>query len=508
MLKKLHKWPSVIIAFFVIQFAVSGIILNHRGIFSKVDVSRTLLPWNYRYKNWNLAAVRGSFHLQGDSSLLYGNVGAWLTVDDFNTFTDYNEGFSHGIDNHKIYSVLRFKRHLIAATHFGLYIRDLHNDKWEKINSIKNDDRIADLCIKNDTLLILSRHYLYRTTDLIRFEKIMLPSHEGYVKRAGLFNTLWELHSGELFGLTGQLVVDLFGLVVILMSVTGLLHYFLPGIIRRRKERNKLSGVLKKIKKKNLKWHNVAGYIFVFFLLINTTAGMFLRPPLLIAIANSYVGIIPGTHLDTPNPWHDKLRRILWDETLNKYIISTSDGFFLADKNLRTPLAPCTVQPPVSLMGCNIFEPVENGIFIVGSFSGIFKWDFNRGTVKDYFTNQPYTRQEGIGKPIGENMAAGYVNTNKKGIFWFDYNTGVKILNNSDSIYESGNPQEIIFPGMTSDISSASPMSLWNIALEFHTGRIFEHLIGSFYILYVPLAGLCILIVLISGFLLWWKVYR
>jgi uncharacterized iron-regulated membrane protein len=51
-------------------------------------------------------------------------------------------------------------------------------------------------------------------------------------------------------------------------------------------------------------------------------------------------------------------------------------------------------------------------------------------------------------------------------------------------------------------------MSLWNVALELHTGRVFEHLIGPFYILIVPLAGICILLVLISGFLLWWKVYR
>jgi uncharacterized protein YneF (UPF0154 family) len=29
-----------------------------------------------------------------------------------------------------------------------------------------------------------------------------------------------------------------------------------------------------------------------------------------------------------------------------------------------------------------------------------------------------------------------------------------------------------------------------------------------FYILYVPLAGICILVVLISGFFIWWMGYR
>jgi uncharacterized iron-regulated membrane protein len=41
-----------------------------------------------------------------------------------------------------------------------------------------------------------------------------------------------------------------------------------------------------------------------------------------------------------------------------------------------------------------------------------------------------------------------------------------------------------------------------------HTGRIFEHLIGPFYILYVPLAGLCLIMVLVSGFFIWWKAHR
>jgi uncharacterized iron-regulated membrane protein len=61
---------------------------------------------------------------------------------------------------------------------------------------------------------------------------------------------------------------------------------------------------------------------------------------------------------------------------------------------------------------------------------------------------------------------------------------------------------------MSEEMRLASPMSLWNVSLEMHTGRIFENILGMFYILIVPIAGICILIVLISGFLLWWKLYR
>lgn len=61
---------------------------------------------------------------------------------------------------------------------------------------------------------------------------------------------------------------------------------------------------------------------------------------------------------------------------------------------------------------------------------------------------------------------------------------------------------------MPAEIREKLPMSLWNTALEMHTGRISEHILGPFYILYVPLAGLCLIMILVSGFFIWWKVHR
>ncbi|HSH20841.1 MAG TPA: hypothetical protein VLA03_10325, partial [Draconibacterium sp.] len=147
--KKLHRWPAIIIAFFAIVFAFSGIIMNHRQLFSPVDVSRKWLPVNYTYKNWNLAAVRGSVEIDSTTNLMYGNIGILKTTDDFNSFEVFNQGFSKGIDNRKIYSVIRHKNTLFAGTQLGLYKRDT-NTSWEKIN-LTVEDRIADLALKGDT---------------------------------------------------------------------------------------------------------------------------------------------------------------------------------------------------------------------------------------------------------------------------------------------------------------------------------------------------------------------
>jgi hypothetical protein len=499
LLKKLHKWPAIIIAFFAILFAFSGIIMNHRQLFSTVDVSRKLLPPNYTYKNWNLAAVRGSVQTEENETLIYGNIGIWKSNDDFKSFEDFNQGFPKGIDNRKIYSVVQHGNTLFAGTQLGLYKREA-GKVWEHV-SLNVEDRIADLGLKNDTLLVLTRHYLLKSANGTDFITVQLPEPVGYERKTGLFNTFWELHSGELLGLPGKLIVDLLGLVTIFLSVTGLLHFFFPKIISRRKKKAKEVSAYVSAKKTNLHWHNVIGYVFVLFLVINTFSGMHLRPPLLIAIANKQVGIIPGTHMDSPNPWFDKLRRVQWDEDSNRYIFSTSEGFYFAEESLTKTLQPAFSQPPVSVMGCNVLKPVGNGIYLVGSFSGMFLWNIETGDVADFFTQQRYVEPEGMQSPIGANMAAGLVE-GKNAAFWFDYNSGAKRMVSLEEM------PSLAFPEMPEEIRKASPMSLWNVALELHTGRVFEHLIGPFYILIVPLAGICILIVLISGFLLWWKMYR
>ena len=454
-------------------------------------------PPGYQYKNWNLAGVRSSLYVGEDSLLIYGNIGVWMTTKGLTSFTDWNNGFPDGIDKRKIYSIVKHKQHLVAGTHFGLFVNTLRPNKWVQVSMPEEDERISDLTVKGDTLLILTRNFLYRTTDLLHIEQIKLPPPEGYDHKAGLFLTLWELHSGELFGFAGMLFVDILGIVLIFLSLTGLLHFLFPKWISRlKKQRRSYAGPLS-IKKWNLKWHNLIGYIFVVFLLANTTAGMFLRPPLLIPISSSQIDILPYTHLDTDNPWHDKLRRIIWNSGMKRYVLYTSDGFFYADQKLNDDLVPAPNQPMVSIMGCNTFELLDNENYLVGSFSGLFVWYPASGVVTDYFTGKQAEASHGIGRPVGQNMVAGYLSNCNGRNYWIDYNQGIMTTDGRAS-----------FPEMPGTVLKQTPISLWNAALEVHTGRIFEHLIGPFYLLYVPLMGLTILIVLISGILIWWISYR
>jgi len=497
-LRKFHKWPGIVITLFVILFSISGIFMNHRELISSIDISRKVLPEEYSYQNWNKGAVKSVFQLGGDSALVYGNIGIWLSTDHFQTFHDWNAGFPKGIDNRKISKILKTPDgELLAGTYFGLYQYSFQQHKWLKKQLPASEERITDIILKQNELLVQTRSFLLKSTDGNSFQILTIPAPEGYDGKASLFKTLWLLHSGEIWGHVGKLVVDLFGLVILVISITGLLHFLFPGWLRRRRERKKDNARLVSARNFNLKWHNRLGWIFIPFLIFVTITGMFLRPPLLIAIASSSVSPIPGTVLSSSNPWYDKLRRVLYDEQQHIFLFSTYDGIFFTDENLKEPMRRLPAEPPVSVMGCNVLEKKGGTTYLVGSFNGLFLWNPLSGQVFDYLSGGPYVAPEVAGPPVSKDMIDGWFADSVGKEFYFDYNHGVLPIRQNNRFGE-----------MNNEIIQKSPISLWNLSLEIHTGRIFEPILGMFYILYVPLAGLCILIVLISGFFIWWIGYR
>jgi hypothetical protein len=496
-MRKFHKWPGIILAIFLLLFSLSGIILNHRNWFSSVEILRKLLPPDYRIKNWNLASIKGSVHVSEEDMVIYGNIGAWLTNHNMDRFIDLNHGFPKGIDSRKIEAMLlTSKGELLAGTLFGLYKYD--GISWQNIPLPVSEKRITDLMEHDGVIHVLTRSYILTSANLDRFKIIELPASLTDDNKISLFKTLWTLHSGEMFGEVGKIAVDIMALGLVFLAISGILHWLFPLWIKRRKKKEKSITIVKDSMRTNLKWHNKIGYILAFFLVFTAITGIFLRPPLLITIASTRVEKIPLSKLDDPNPWHDKLRRIAWDINSNSYLVSTSDGFFRFDSMFTDPAVRIPVQPPVSVMGCTVFERHHSlpDTWLVGSFSGLFLWNLQSGAIHDAISLKAYLKPNRPVSPISGNLISGYILT-PESEFIVEYMRGMESL--------AGKTQA---PQMPSGIIDATPMSLWNFGLEVHTGRIFHHLIGSFYILYIPLAGLTLLAVLISGFVIWWLAYR
>lgn len=497
-LQKLHRWPGFIVALFLVILATSGIILNHRSLFSSIDVSRNLLPSDYAYTNWNNASLKGNIYLTNDSILVYGNIGVWLTDSTFQHYTPYNEGFPKGIDHRKINDLhYTTARHLYAATQYGLYTFNPATQKWQLLSTLENGERFVAVESKNDSIYALSRSLMYIGKDegtLTKLEAITLAAPSNYKKEVSLFETFWQIHSGEIVGTLGKLLVDFLALITLVLSLTGIVYFLFPSIIKRRKKQQKSVKQLGHINRFSLKWHNKLGAATFLLLIVCYGTGMFLRPPLLIPIAGKMVQPLKHTQLDQPNPWHDKLRDVVYDSTFERFILSTSSGmYFLNPANFSTER--CQVQPPVSVMGINCFREFHDGTYLVGSFSGLFLWNPMMPTVINFVSGSAYQPMS-AGAPVGEVKVSGMLVDHEGYPFLIEYSQGIQPLHH-----------EKRFPAMPAQLQQTR-ISLWNFALEFHTLRVFSALMGNWYMLLIPLVGLSSIMVLLSGYLYFRKRYK
>lgn len=497
--KKLHRWPGLVLSFILLYFAVTGIVMNHRDWFSGVDVDRKYLPEEYAYQNWNNSAVKGNLNLNADSVLLYGNIGIWLTDSAFTRYQPFDVGLPNGSDNRKIFDIHRTPDGaLYAATLFGLYGYHYPSKQWKKFNLPVDIERFTAVESIGDTVYAINRSHLFKGKSAgteTSFVQIELPVPAGYVNKVSLFATLWQIHSGEILGLPGQLFVDLLGLVTIFLSVTGIIYFFIPGWMKRRNQKNLPVAQLARTGRWNLKWHNKVGALTFLFLILLYFTGMFLRPPLLIAIATTEVAPLKYSHLDQPNPWYDKLRDILYDPTSDRLLLSTAEGIYWLKPNGLQPVR-FENQPPVSVMGINVFQHYSDGTFLVGSFSGLFLWHPDSPEVVNFVTGRVHQEVSG-GRPIGDFKVTGAITDCRGEIYMVDYNAGAIALHHPFS-----------FPPMSQNVLNASKISLWNVCLEIHTGRYFSAWLGNFYILIVPLSGLAAVVLVISGYMLWRRKYR
>jgi hypothetical protein len=495
----LHRWLGITATLFILLFAVSGIVLNHRSFFSVVDINRKYLPKTYTYNNWNLAAVRSATPAGKDSLLLYGNIGIWLTDSTFSQFEPFYNGIKKGTDNRRTSKIIKSgSGNIFAGTMSGLYY--LEGNIWKPLQLPVKEQRITGITENQDGIWILTRSHLFKldeNTEGFHIIETPLPHPNDFKREISMFRALWVIHSGEILGLPGKLFTDLMGLLMIFLCLTGIVWFVAPDVIKAFRRKIITRKRFARLNRFSLKWHNKLGIWALLFMIILTITGMFLRPPLLIPIVGKTFPAIKNTILDHPNPWYDKLRDIQYDRLADKFILSTSEGFYYATPQFIDSLQRIPVQPPISVMGINVFEQPKDGVFITGSFSGIHKWEPSGMHVFDLITGLPVRPARGMAHPFGNIPVAGYLKTSHEKEFIFDYNAGVFSLS-----------KKVRFPEMPDEIRLSSRMPLWNLALEIHTGRFYSFIFGDYYILFIPLAGLMILIILVSGGILWWRHYK
>ena len=506
--KKYHRWFGLVLSVFMLVFCVSGIILNHRQLFAGCEVSRSLMPSAYHIKNFNNSIIKGSIKINhrisktpSDSILAYGYGGVWLTDAEMKSWKDFNQGLPENVDGRNIRNIVQTKNGEIwCAAMMDVYSFD--GKEWKKFPLADNEERIADITLTKDStnIIAMTRSAVYEVSgkktdaanekrdaisEKTNVTRKIIGQPEGFVPEVTLFKTVWNLHSGAFFGLAGRLVVDAIAIVLIILSITGIILFILPYRIRRQKRLQARESMLKLGKQMvfNAKWHNKLGYATIILTLWLAITGMCLRPPLMIPLAMNKT----TEKVKDGNVWHDKLRAIRWDAAEGNWLVSTSEGFLQVDEHFcqKPVLLDKKQSPKISPMGVNVFESDGKGGWLIGSFSGMFRWNPEKNLIVDYFTGKANQGKSMI--PISSSLVSGY----SKDFFGgkeviFDYSKGA-------SLDETASTPELL---------SATPMSLWNVALELHVGRCYSPFLGPLSDLFVFISGLLISLVLLSGYII------
>lgn len=533
--KKYHRWLGLVLSVFMLVFCVSGIILNHREVFSGCEVSRKWLPASYHIKNFNNGVVKGTVVKKSaahslssencDSVLAYGCAGVFLTDSRLSTWQDFNAGLPESIDERNVRHVVKAKDgSLWCAALRDVYRYDENSHRWKKVKLPGNEERIMDVALAKDsmTVVALTRSRVFTIVPFVQYGEIVkigksssetyrveskiIPAPKKYEPKTTLFKLVWHLHSGEFFGLPGKLVVDAIALVLIVLSITGILLFILPYGIRRAK---KLAAKarMKRLGKQfawNMKWHNKIGYVTIVLTLWIAITGMCLRPPLMVPLVLSK---LPQAVGEDGNVWQDKLRAIRWDAVQGDWLVSTSEGFLRVDEDFsQAPkMLPDDECPKLSPMGVTVWESDGKGGWIVGSFRGIYRWNpvnHSLNQILDYFTGKPSEETSMI--PISDNLVCGYSEDFLGGKpLVFDFAKGVEDAKGQAVALCNDEPKKSRNEESMSDlICETAPMSLWNVALELHVGRCYSPFLGPLSDLFVFLSGLLITLVLLSGYII------
>ena len=516
-LRWVHKWGGLFFTLFLIIFALSGIVLNHRAALSEVDVPRSVLPPEYRMEHWNLGAVKGTLRVSSDSILLYGENGLWLTDSSRACFSRFERGMRSGADNRLVANVVRtHSGQLFAVTTFDAYQWNHSTQSWQRLTErFAPSDRMTDAAVKGDTLVLQSRSELFlATAPYTHFERIHLKAPTNAPLGRFTFRTLWMLHSGELFGAWAQYFVDFLGVILIVLCLTGVVLAFFPKLLKRQRKRQpEGKSMLRRVFKFSLQLHNKLGVYLLAFLLLLTVTGMFLRPPLLVAIARLRHQPLALTHEHNPNPWWDNLRMIRYDRHHHRWLLQTPFGFFTTS-NLHSAPTKLEHEPPVGFMGTNVLQQEDADHWIAGSFSGLYRWNARTGESWNLYTGQRYVAPKHQGIPDFTYSVSGYSTDLGARPVVFDYNRGAEYaLGGAKKAATDDDRQEFVcyeradFSVMPEQVQDGR-LSLWRVALETHTGRIYTFLPNIVIQLFIFLSGTFLLTVLISGFIIWRKFHR
>ncbi len=486
---KIHKYLGIPLAIIMIYMSISGILLNHPKIIENINWTGSLLPSDMQVRNWGRSAVLSAVKYKDDSTILGGRLGI-LISDKYNNVKSFNDGFSDAVTKKSV-NILYYDElndMLYAGLKTGLYYYNLKQKLWLAIPEVSSE--IVSILEINKKIVAFTRSDAYILTDNV-FKKSLDFKRYGtyeYTGRMSLVQYVFHMHSGALWGKMGRIVMDITAIILILLSVSALMIWLYP-------KKREHSDWYKKLKVKLHKYHMFhykrMGAIFIVPILLLPLTGFFMRPPTLMALVGKSVKTMFAHEPQNHSTWGGSISKVFIDEKRESLIIYADGALYEGPLDFSDPFNLVISSLPVHPMGATALTSEKNGDYIIGSFSGLMRWDRERNIFFDYYTGE-MVRSYSI-KQKGPYQVNGIFKIDDKNVI-IDYRKGLYDL----ATYKR-------FLSMPKSYENSTTFSLWSFMFELHNGRIYKSIIPKGYILVNPLVSIFSLVLVISGF---WLLFR
>jgi hypothetical protein len=474
--------------------SITGILLNHPSLISDYSVSKDIVPSSYHPKNWNRSAMKGIVYSPKSDSLLYvyGRQGVYVSNDAGKTFNSFMQGdFPKAPRKRRTNSLYLKDSFLLAATNGGLFQFNYTNKHWKECKIDAKDKEILKIVKARDKFIVFSDSHIYASdyAKEISFKEIH-PTRDIKENRIRLIDAFIELHDGSIFGLTGKIIWDIMGLILVFLCISAFYIWFYPN---KWKKKFKKTGHKQSPEELNrfkflYHYHKKLGWYTGLILLLICITGIFLRPPLIVSLAGKTIAAKYYPSTESSNVWHKKINNALYDSLNDRFIFECKDGLWVGDINSDKAFVKITIPVRIFAMGATVFEELKEGECLIGSFGGLSKYNLTTGEAHSLMKSRVSTSS---GRPAS-TMISGCIIKSDSVLYALSHYKG---LCNMD-----GKSLKDVYP-MPEFIRENYRMPLWNYLFEIHNARIFRSFIGGTYILIIPLLGLLSILVLLSGFI-------
>ena len=495
--KAIHKYLGLILGLYLLAMGASGLFLNHPEWIRSIDAPQRLVPADYSYRNWNRMLIRGGTITADGTWYLTGKSGVARSGDQGHSFSILDEGFPASAYDRDTADLLILDEHpdgktLLAATRSGLY-QKRSNGSWSQISlpDAPSSPRMVALVKTDNRIVAFSETAAWQTDiETLNFTPVDLAvAEQDSATRIPLFRVLHDIHNGAILGTSGKILLDISGIILVVLGVSGLVIWFVPW-------RNRKLPGLRQPPGSFFRWcwkyHLKLGIWIVVILMVLAGSGIFLRPPLLLAtVSHSLAADNPLLRFSPRSGgFGGKIQSATYSNSSDTIVVSTQGGLWRGPADLDGNFRRLNLPVPIHGMGVTVLEGMTDGQLLIGSFSGLFVVEEHQGRIwrlrrPNLQENNPYQSND---------LVSGVVMAGHQPVLRFDYHDGMLPMT----------AHQRILPPMPAEIAAAAPMSLWHYLFEFHNGRIFEPWLGPWYLLIIPLSGIILLLLCLSGAYDWW----